>query len=89
MKYKYGKKLLILDYCPAHFTVNVKKLLIHHNIDFIFIPKNMTSELQPLDRMVNNPIKKYLKIKYSEYLMFENKKDESMSDARKKNFKRY
>ena len=34
----------------------------------------MTSLLQPLDRMINNPFKKYLKIKYSEFLIFENKK---------------
>ena len=85
MKYKYEKKkLLILDYCPAYCTENVKKQLIHNNIDFIFIPKNMTSVLQLLDRMINNSFKKYLKIKYSEILVFENKKDESMSDTRKR-----
>ena len=78
------KKLLILDYCPAHCCENVKKILNNHNIDCIFIPKNMTSVLPPLDRMINNPFKKYLKTKYSEFLMFENKKDESISDARKR-----
>ena len=44
----------------------------------------MTSVLQLLDRMINNSFKKYLKIKYSEILVFENKKDESMSDTRKR-----
>ena len=44
----------------------------------------MISVLQPLDWMINNPFKKYLKIKYSEFLMFENNKDESISDARKR-----
>ena len=44
----------------------------------------MTSVLQLLDRMINNSFKKYLKIKYSEILVFENKKDESISDARKR-----
>ena len=34
--------------------------------------------------MINNPFKKYLKTKYSEFLMSENKKDESISDARKR-----
>ena len=57
VKYKYRKKLLILDYFPAHCTENVKKQLIHHNIDFIFIPKNMTFVLRPLDRTINNPFK--------------------------------
>ena len=85
VNYKYGKKkLLILVYCPAHCTENVKKQLKHLNIDFIFIPKNMTSVLQPLDRMINNPFKKYLKTQYSEFLMFENKKDESISDTRER-----
>lgn len=44
----------------------------------------MISVLQPLDWMINNPFKKYLKIKYSEFLMFENNKDESISDAWKR-----
>ena len=44
----------------------------------------MTSVLQPLDRMINNLFKKYLKIKYTEFLMSENNKDESISDARKR-----
>ena len=44
----------------------------------------MTSKLQPLDRIINIPFKKYLKTKCSEFLMFENKKDEFISDARKR-----
>ena len=35
----------------------------------------MTPVLQPLDRMVNFPFKKYLKTKFSEYLMFANEKE--------------
>ena len=44
----------------------------------------MTSVLQPLDRMINFPFKKYLKTKYSEFLLFENSKEESPSEARKR-----
>ena len=75
IKYKNdNKKLLILDYCPSDCTDKVTIKLKENNIDFIFIPKNMTSVLQSLDRMINYPIKKNLKSKYNEFLMIENKK---------------
>ena len=84
-KYKAGtKKLLIMDYCTAHCTDKIFETLKNKNIDYIFIPKHMTPVLQPLDRMVNFPFKKYLKTKFSEYLMFANEKEESIGEARKR-----
>ena len=47
-KYKpNNNKLLILDYCPAHNTETIL-LKLKKNIDYLFIPKRMTSVLQPL-----------------------------------------
>lgn len=44
----------------------------------------MTPVLQPLDRMINFPFKKYLKAKYSEFLLFDTSKEESLSEARQR-----
>ena len=62
-----NKKLLIFDYCSAHSTPGVIEELKNKNIDFLFIPKRMTSILQPLDRMVNCPLKKFIKNKYTDF----------------------
>jgi hypothetical protein len=67
----YKKKLLIMDYCPAHKTPAVLNKLKIKNIDFIFIPKRMKSVLQPLDRLINFLFKKYLKNKFTDFLLFE------------------
>ena len=80
------KKLLIMDYCPAHKTPEVlNKLKIKiKNIDCIFIPKRMTSILQPLDRLINFPFKKYLKNKFTDFLLFEQNEKENISESRKR-----
>lgn len=44
----------------------------------------MIPVLQPLDRMINFPFKKYLKNKYSEFLLFDYNNEESPSEARKR-----
>ena len=53
-------------------------------IDFIFIPKRMTSVLQPLDRLINFPFKKHLKNKFSDFLLFEQNEKENISESRKR-----
>ena len=78
------KKLLILDQCPAHKTPEVLNKLKNKNIDFIFIPKRMTSVLQPLDRMINFPFKKYLKNKFTDFLLFDQNEKENKSESRKR-----
>ena len=44
----------------------------------------MTSILQPLDRMINCPFKKYIKNKYKDFLLFDNKDKENISESRKR-----
>lgn len=44
----------------------------------------MTSVLQPLDRMINLPFKIYLKKKFTDYLLFEIKDKENISESRKR-----
>ena len=84
-KYEHNKrKLLIMDYCPANNTPEVLNLLKKKQIDLVFIPKRMTSVLQPLDRMINLPFKKYLKNKFTDYMLFEKKDKENISDSRKR-----
>ena len=76
--------ILILDYCPIYCTSAVLEKLKIKNIDVLFIPKRMTCVLQPLDRIINFPFKKYVKNKYSYFLIFENKEKESISESRKR-----
>lgn len=44
----------------------------------------MTPVLQPLDRKLNFPFKRYLKTKYSEFLLSYTSKEESPSEARQR-----
>ena len=63
----FVRKLLILDQCPAHLNGKILYLLEKYDIYFIFIPKRMTSILQPLDRCINFPFKMNLKKIYRLY----------------------
>ena len=76
------KKLLIFDYCPRHKTDTVLEKLKNNKIDFIFIPKRKVYLLQPLYRTINFPFKIYLKNRFSDYLLFENKSNENISASR-------
>ena len=42
----------------------------------------MTSVLQHLDRTINFPFKRYLKNRFSDYLLFENKSKENISESK-------
>ena len=37
------------------------------NIEVVFVPANCTGELQPLDRLVNKPLKDHLKTKFTQW----------------------
>jgi len=44
----------------------------------------MTSVLQPLDRLINFPFKKYLKNKFTDFLLFDQNEKENISESRKR-----
>ena len=50
------KVALIIDNCPAHLTINNLK-----SIELIFLPRNTTSKLQPMDQEVTRSLKAYYK----------------------------
>ena len=50
------KVALIIDNCPAHLTINNLK-----SIELIFLPRNTTSKLQPMDQEVIRSLKAYYK----------------------------
>ena len=79
---KNKKRLLIMDHCTSHDTPKVLDKLKQLNIDVIFIPKRKTSVLQPLDCCFYFPFKKYLKLKYSEFIINEIKKDTNLDKSR-------
>jgi len=70
-----------MDYCPVYKTPEVLNKL---KINFIFIPKRMTSVLQPLDKLINFPFKKYLKNKFTDFLLFDQNEKENIYESRKR-----
>ena len=81
----HGKrKLLIMDHCTSHDNILIIDKLRSKNIDVVFIPKSMTSILQPLDGCINFPFKKYLKFKYTKFLISKQKIKESLDESRKR-----
>lgn len=56
MENESRKILILLDQCPAH-----PKDISFNNVKFLFLPKNTTSVLQPLDLGVISCIKKRYK----------------------------
>ena len=64
--------LLILDYASSHLKEEVQLSLINLDVECAFIPKGLTSILQPLDVSINKPMKDALKKKYTEYCIESN-----------------
>jgi hypothetical protein len=56
-----AKKLLVVDNCPSHTVEAVKAVFAENNIILKFLPKNMTDRLQPMDLVVNGPLKASIK----------------------------
>ena len=61
--------MLILDVFHGHTTVKIKKLVAEMNNDRFIIPGEMTSYLQVLDVVVNEPLKVHLQKNYSDWLI--------------------
>ena len=71
-----------MDHCTSQDTLILLDKLKKNNIDIIFIPKRMASILLPLDRCINFPFKKYLKLKFSEFSINENNIKSSLDESR-------
>ena len=53
--------LLWCDNCGSHKTTSVQKVITEIGADVVFLPKNMTGELQVLDLVVNGPLKAHIR----------------------------
>ena len=60
---RLGKMLMWCDNCGSHLTQAVKNVITECDIDVAYLPKNMTSELQVLDLVVNGPLKAHIRRK--------------------------
>ena len=60
--------LFILDSYGSHLKLDIQEIARKFNIHVLFIPKNMTSILKPLDVVVNRSFQQYYDHKYDEYL---------------------
>lgn len=65
-----------MDHCTSHDTYTISNEFQTKNCDIVFIPKRMTNILPPLDRAINFPFKKYLKAKFTEFMLMEDIKKE-------------
>ena len=63
-----GKKVLIMDTASSHIHKEVKNELSSLNIDTVYIPGGCTSILQPLDVVINKPLKDKIRNQYLEWL---------------------
>ena len=63
------KALVIFDVFKGQITYKVLDHFKENNIATVFVPANMTGQLQPLDLTVNGYAKKYCKKKFNEWYM--------------------
>ena len=63
------KALVIFDVFKGPITDKVLDHFKENNIATVFVPANMTGQLQPLDLTVNGYAKKYCKKKFNEWYM--------------------
>jgi hypothetical protein len=61
-------KLLVMDNCGPHSVQAVHDAFTAHNIRVVTLPPNMTGELQPMDLVVNGPVKAAIRAKRCEQL---------------------
>ena len=61
IKDKIGKMLLCCGNCGSHKTTCVMDVIREIGVDVVFLPKNMTGELQVLNLVVNSPSKVHIK----------------------------
>ena len=73
-----GKKVLfVIDHSSQHVNRDMEVCLREHKIDCVIIPKGMTPFLQPLDVVINKPMKDYVRQHYDDWL---SKKEEGGFD---------
>jgi glycerol-3-phosphate cytidylyltransferase-like family protein len=61
IKERLGKMLIWCDNCRSHKTTSVMEVIREIGVDVVFLPKNMTGELQVLDQVVNGPLKAHIR----------------------------
>ena len=76
-----GKMLLWNDNCGSHKTRTVRDVISEIGIDVAYLPRNMTSELQVLDLVVNGPLKAHIRTNranrlYKSFQVFKQERDE-------------
>ena len=67
-KFDMGRALLIFDNAPMHTGKDIENIFINKNKRLVYIPKGLTSILQPLDIAINNLFKKGIQEKYTQYI---------------------
>ena len=60
--------MLILDQAPSK-NEDVISFMYNNNVEYLFIPAELTSKLQPLDLTVNRVFKNSYKKKYTDYVV--------------------
>ena len=92
IKEKLGKMLLWNDNCGSHKTKTVRDVIDDIGIDVAYLPRNMTSELQVLDLVVNGPLKAHIRTNranrlYNSFQVFkkEREEDNKLPVAERKN----
>ena len=57
-----GERMLLwCDNCGSHKTTSIMEVIDEIGVDVMFLPKNMTGELQVLDLVVNGPLKAHIR----------------------------
>ena len=64
--------LLIIDYASSHIKEELAHKFPTLDIEVVYIPKGLTSLLQPLDVNISKPMKVALRNKYTEFCIQEN-----------------
>ena len=84
LKDKIGKMIIWCDNCGSHKTTSVMDIIAEIGVDVVFLPKNMTGELQVLDLVVNGPLKAHIRTNRANrlYNSFQDYKAERVNDSK-------
>ena len=66
------RSLFIFDNAPMHTGKDIENMFINNNKRLLYIPKDLTSILQPLDISINYLFKKGIQEKYIQYIIKNN-----------------
>ena len=83
IKERLGKMLIWCDNCGSHKTTSVMEVIREIGVDVVFLPKNMTGELQVLDLVVNGPLKAHIRTNRANrlYKCFQSYKEATAIDS--------